>query len=254
MRESIKVIKWCSAISLIFLILTYIVSVNIDSSFIAVNTVWLSNNFLITLFGGVFASMLVVGLCEVQKYLSAKSNTEQYIFFQGMYLYQALEQMRVIATDYLEHQELQITENLFDESIRMIQSEIYALQNTDYATFKQKQDSLMYEHGRFRLDTLREMIPILQSGIKLKIAINEEQQAILKKQIEMQQCGYGLIVTSQHERVRQVLNAEAERLFKAANQVDRYLSTVDGYCRNKFKWKEIKGKMRFLHVNEWMRQ
>ncbi len=94
MRESIKVIKWCSAISLIFLILTYIVSVNIDSSFIAVNTVWLSNNFLITLFGGVFASMLVVGLCEVQNYLSAKSNAEQYIFFQGMYLYQALEQMR----------------------------------------------------------------------------------------------------------------------------------------------------------------
>ncbi len=123
----------------------------------------------------------------------------------------------------------------------MIQSEIYTLQNTDYATFKQKQDSLMYEHGRFRVDTLREMTPILQSGIKLKIAINEEQQANLKKQIEMQQCGYGLIVTSQHERVRQVLKAEAERLFEAANQVDRYLSIVDDYCRNRFKWKDKGG-------------
>lgn len=214
---------------------------------------WLSNNFLITLFGGMFASMLVVGLCEVQKYLSAKSYTEQYIFFQGMYLYQALEQMRVIVTDYLEHQELQITENLFDESIRMIQSEIYTLQNTDYATFKQKQDSLMYEHGRFRVDTLRKMIPILQSGIKLKIAINKEQQANLKKQIEMQQCGQGIIITSKCGRVRHVLNAEAERLFEATNQVDLYLS-VDGYCRNRFKWKEIKGKMRFPHVDEWMRQ
>jgi len=109
-----------------------------------------------------------------------------------------------------------------------------------------------YEHGRFRVDTLWKMILILQSGIKLKIAINEEQQPNLKKQIEMQQYGQGIVVTSKCGRVRQVLNAEAERLFEATNQVDLYLSTVDGYCRNRFKWKEIKGKMRFPHVGEWM--
>jgi len=155
MRESIKVIKWCGCISLLFLILTLLVSVNIEGNFIKFNTVWMSNNhFLLTLFGGVFASMLVVVLCEIQKYLSAKANTEQFVFFQGLYLYQALEQMRVMAVDYLEHHELQVTENLFDESIRMIQSEMNALQNTDYASFKQKKDTLMYEHGRFRVDTI----------------------------------------------------------------------------------------------------
>ena len=60
MREIINVIKHCSFISFVFLILTYLTTVNIEGQFISVDSVWISNNFLVTLFGGVFASMLVV--------------------------------------------------------------------------------------------------------------------------------------------------------------------------------------------------
>ena len=253
MRESIKVIKWCGFISLLFLILTYLVSVNIEGNFIKFNMVWMSNNFLLTLFGGVFASMLVVVLCEIQKYLSAKANTEQFIFFQGLYLYQALEQMRVISADYLEHQELQVTENVFDESIRMIQSEMNALQNTDYATFKQEKDTLMYEHGRFRVDTIQKLQPILQSGLKLRIAINEEQRDELQKQFETHQYGCAqTVVTSSRNRVRQVLSTEKEQLAEAVSLVNQYLETVDNYCGRRFKWTEVKRKLRFPYVDEWM--
>ena len=253
MRESIKVIKWCGSISLLFLVLKYLVSVNIEGNFIELNTVWMSNSFLLTLFGGVFASMLVVVLCEVQKYLSEKANTELFIFFQGLYLYQALEQMRVISTDYINHQELQVTENLFDESIRMIQSEMNALQNTDYATFKQKKDSLMYEHGKFRADTLQKLQPILQSGTKLRIAINEEKRDELQKQLETHQYGcVQTMVTSSRNKVRQVLNAEAERLSEGVDLINQYLETVDRCCGYRFKWSEIKGQLRFPHVDEWM--
>lgn len=160
MRESIKVIKWCGKLSLVFLVLTYLVSVNIESDFIKFHTVWLSNTFLLTLFGGIFASMLVVVLCEIQKYMSAKANIEQFLFYQGLYLYQALQQMHVIALDYLEHKDWRISENLFDESVRMIQGEMLAIQNTDYVTFKQRKDSLAYVHGVFRNDTLRNLQPL----------------------------------------------------------------------------------------------
>ena len=119
MRESIKVIKWCSFISIVFLILTYSVTVNSEGHFISVNSVWISNSFLITLFGGVFASMLVVVLCEIQKYLSAKTSTEEYLFYQSLYLYQALMQMKTIIGDYLNHNEWPVPENLFDESISL---------------------------------------------------------------------------------------------------------------------------------------
>ena len=161
MRESIKVIKYCSRASLVFLVLTYVVSVNIEGHFISTDSMLISNNFLITLFGGVFASMLVVVLCEVQKYLSVKTNTEEYLFYQSVYLYQALMQMRINIEDYLKHCEWKVPANLFDESIRMIQCEMNALQLTDYATFNNSNDSLMIEHARFRIESLSKMQPIL---------------------------------------------------------------------------------------------
>ena len=251
MRESIKVIKWCSCFTILFLVLTYIVSVNMEIEFIAFNSPWLSNNFLLTLFGGVFASMLVVVLCEIQKYLSAKANTEQYLFFQGLYLYQTLEQMRVIANDYLVHQEYQVTENLFDESVRTIQAEMNALQVTDYATFRQKQETLMFEHGRFRVETLPKLQPLLQSGTRLRIAINEAQIEDLQKQMESHQyvCSRPAI-TSSRGRISQALKCEEVLFSEAVALMDKYLATVDSYCGKRFKWAEVKGKLQFQHIGD----
>ena len=154
MRESIKVIIWCGFNSIVFLIITYAVTVNAEAHFVVLDSVWISNSFLITLFGGVFASMLVVLLCEIQKYLSLKSRTEQYLFYQSLYLYQALVQTRVFIEDYLSHEEWILTDNLFDESVRKFQCQLNAIQTTDYATFKHDKDSLMVEHGRFCVEVL----------------------------------------------------------------------------------------------------
>ena len=180
MRESIKVIKCCGCISLLFLILTYLVSVNIEGNFIKFNTVWISNSFWLTLFGGVFASMLVVVLCEIQKYLSTKANAEQFIFFQALYLFQALEQMRVIVVDYLDYQELQVTENLFDESIRIYEGVFFLrfYKEAERIYFCKKVITIR-ERGRndsVSKETLRTNTSIIQREItakdKLKVSKN----------------------------------------------------------------------------------
>lgn len=253
MRESIKVIKWCGKLSLVFLVLTYLVSVNIEGDFIKFHTVWLSNTFLLTLFGGVFASMLVVVLCEIQKYLSAKANIEQFLFYQGLYLYQALQQMRVIALDYLEHKEWIIPENLFDESVRMIRGEMIALQNTDYATFKQQKDTLAYVHGVFRNDTLRGLQPLLQSNIRLKLSINQTQLDDLEKQRETHIYHEGVQkVSSEYHRVNKILMDEVELLEEAILSVDKYIGDVDAYCGKRFEWDKIKKDLRNPHIEELM--
>lgn len=253
MRESIKVIKWCGCFMILFLVLAYIVSVNIEAEFIAFDSPWLSNNFLFTLFGGVFASMLIVVLCEIQKYLSAKADTEQHIFLRGLYLYQTLEQMRVITNDYLNHQDYRVTENLFDESVRMMEVEMSTLQTTDYATFKQKQDTLMFEHGKFRAETLQKLQPLLQSGIRLRIAINEAQIEDLRKQMGTHQCVCSrIIITSSRQIISQTLEREADLLSQAVALIDRYLTVVDNYCGKRFQWAEVKVKLHFQHIDELM--
>lgn len=44
--------------------------------------------------------MLVVLICEVQKYITAKISVEDYIFYQALYLYQALFLMKQNICDY----------------------------------------------------------------------------------------------------------------------------------------------------------
>lgn len=90
MSGNIKTIKFTAALSAIFAILTYIITLNMELAFFVPNWSWMSNNFALTVCGGIFASTLVVMLCEVQKYLSNKSSCEQYLFYQTLYLYLAL--------------------------------------------------------------------------------------------------------------------------------------------------------------------
>lgn len=58
--------------------------INAEGQYVVVESEWISNTFLLTVFGGAFASMLVVFLYEVRKYLSIKSNTEQYLFYHAL--------------------------------------------------------------------------------------------------------------------------------------------------------------------------
>lgn len=248
MRESIKVIKWCSFFSIVFLILTYAVTVNSEGHFISVNSVWISNSFLITLFGGVFASMLVVVLCEIQKYLSTKASTEEYLFYQSLYLFQALMQMKTIIGDYLNHNEWPVPENLFDESVRMIQSEMNALQITDYATFKHGEKTFMVEHGRFRIVTLPKIQPLLQGGTRLRLAINETDIEYLENQLATHSySGARKQITSNSPRVAQMLKNELDTISSAIELVDKYISILNNHCNNRYKWNEVKESLVFPH-------
>ena len=87
MCGNIETIKFTAVISAIFAFLSYFITLNMELAFFAPQWSWISNNFALTVCGGVFTSTLVVLFCEVQKYLSNKADCEQYLFYQTMYLY-----------------------------------------------------------------------------------------------------------------------------------------------------------------------
>ena len=151
MSTSVKVIRFTSILSIILLIITYLITVNIESSFIKLNTIWISNNFLLTVFGGVFSSTLVVLFCEINKYLIDKKSTENQLFYQAMYLYQAMFIMLHNILDYQSHPEMQIPENIFDVTTQMIKSQVTCLQGIDYSCFK-KNSLIEQKHLSFKKD------------------------------------------------------------------------------------------------------
>ncbi|MBQ6538562.1 MAG: hypothetical protein IJL75_06610, partial [Eubacterium sp.] len=66
MRSNVRIIKLTTLLSLILVVITYLVSIK---GFLGVSNIeWLPDSFLLAVFGGAFASMLVVLVCEISKY------------------------------------------------------------------------------------------------------------------------------------------------------------------------------------------
>lgn len=80
MKSCIETVRFTFKLSLLFGVITYLVTVNIETNFLSLNTIWISNNFVLTVCGGIVASFLVVLLSEIQKYFSAKISSESYLF------------------------------------------------------------------------------------------------------------------------------------------------------------------------------
>lgn len=242
MRGNVKVIKFTAVMSILFLVLTYITTVNIEAHILELNTIWLSNNFALTVFGGAFASMLVVLLCEVQEYITAKVSLEEYIFYQTLYLYKALFLMKQNICDYQKNAEAGVPDNLLDETSRMIQNEIFALQGTDYAPFKQK-NLLLTAHQKFCRKTAMDLQPILKGSNAVKIAINKVKIYYLQQNV------LNRMVTSADEPLQTVLAIQLGRVSDALEEVDEYLKDIDMYCKQRYGWEKQKKQIHSNYVN-----
>ena len=106
MSTNVKVTRFVFIMSLIFAILTYAVSLNISYEWFDID--WLSNNFLITIFGGTFASMLVVLICEIQRYFLNKREAENDIFKQLSALYINLSTIKFNVEKQIENKDVEV--------------------------------------------------------------------------------------------------------------------------------------------------
>ena len=91
MNTSIKVIKFTTKAAIVLAAITYLISLNIAFGWFDIK--WCSNNFLFTVFGGAFASTLVVLICELQKYQQCKRDTIDFAFNQIGSIYAWLKVM-----------------------------------------------------------------------------------------------------------------------------------------------------------------
>lgn len=242
MRGSVKVIKFAALTSILLLALTYFISLNIEAHIFELNTIWVSNNLALTIFGGAFASMLVVLICEVQKYITTKASVEEYIFYQALYLYIALFLMLQNIYDYQKNTEAVVPDNLLDETSEKIQSEIFALQSNDYAPFK-RNNLLLKAHQKFCRKTAIDFQPILNCKFELKRAINEIRISYLQQNI------LNKSVTVMEEPVKTVLSVKLNRVSAALDKVDEYLKDIDRYCKHRYDWEDNRKRIHSNYVN-----
>lgn len=243
MRDSIKIIKFTAVMSILFLALTYFVTVNIETHIIAPNTVWLSNNFALTIFGGIFASMLVVLICEVQKYRITRVSVENDMFWHASYLYWLMFLMQQNIHDYLENTEANIPADLLEQSTLNIRNELFVLRNVNYASFKQK-NLILVTHQKFLTEIAYDIQSLVDSSSKeLQIAINNVKIDYLQQNLINRK------ITSRDELIQRVLSYQYNDVSEVLDKIDEYLNDVDKYCKSRYNWQEMREKIHSSYKN-----
>ena len=227
MSTNIKVIRYTAIMSGILAILTYLISLNIAFEWFDFG--WFSNNFMLTLFGGAFASMLVVLICEFQKYVQNKRLSEDVLFAHVGYVYAHLY---LIETN-LKHQQENEKETVYKELIRNnlenLKQEIEIISNIDYTRFS-KNNKFVLRNKEFGKWLMTDFSQFVSEGAYLAMAVNTDQIG------NMIATGSQGNVTATSTYTGVVITKLIRRTTEMISIVDDYGKFIDESCKNRYVW------------------
>jgi len=233
MRSNVKTIKLTAWLSLVLAAITYIVS--IKGAWGVRDSKWLPDVFLLAVFGGAFASMLVVLICEISKYCQNRDNVETYLFSHLNYLYGHL---LVISRNisFLSNHKEYLQKNVLAQLIANAESEMNAVYYTDYAPFSRanKISKIKQDYDKTTFTIIRDFLHdcgMLDIAIITDMLLKYEKKTNGKKEL----CNNAHLVLTKLS----VLNQ------KALDEIDLLLERIDQSHNNKFNWSNIR-----KHINE----
>lgn len=241
MCENVKVIKYTFWLSIFFLMITYLVSLNIEIGFFVPNIPWLSNSFLLTVFGGMFGSTVVVLICEIKRYFINKRKIEDYFYYHSYYLcthllvlYNSLNTILCNADEYPDG-------NFLNNPKVGAIAELNALLTGDYTTLSEK-NLLKTVIDKFRLSDWKIIDEFLRDCEFLNVAILQDKFESSKEELHklLERDDIHGFVSKKDKTVVQTLEIlikEAEKCFKLTECL---LQKIDNHCGGRYKWSESK--------------
>ena len=227
MSTNIKVIRYTTILSGILAILTYFISLNI--AFAWFDWKWLSNSFMLTIFGGAFASMLVVLICEIQKYLENKRLSEDALFAHVGHIYAHLYLMETNLKRQQENEKEPVHKELIWGHLENLKREIEIIRSIDYTSFSKKNKFVM-KNKAFSDWLMTDFSQFVSEGTYLAIAVNNDQ---IGKIVATGSQGK---VTSTSPYTSAVITKLIRRTAEMISTVDNYGEFIDGSCKNRYVW------------------
>ena len=231
--RSVKFLAW---IALGSLLLTYAISLNMEMWFININSHAISNSFLFALFSGIFASTLVVLICELNKYYDTKKKVENSLYIQFAFLYVQLLIIRNNTAKMLQNPNERLAQNLLQIPTSNSNASLNAIRNLEYCTFRGKSSielalKSFIGNGNIKLEDF------LTNCKFLEIAINEDK-------IEFMKGGnFSPIITSASDKTHKVLSILNKNVEGFINEIDSLIIKIDNACNNRFIWVERRNAM-----------
>lgn len=236
MGTIVNSIKKLIPIAFLNFILTYVISLNMEIGFINIGCDVVSNNFFFTLFGGIFASTLVVLICELYKYFDTKKQLENALYVQFAFLYGQLLIIRNNIGRSLHNPNEHLTEKMLQSQTFNSLASLNNIRGIDYCTFRGK-SSIERILNSFMSNGALTLENFLIDCRVLDIAISEDK-------IKLMQMGISNpFITSMSEKSHEVLAILNIQVDGYINFIDSILIEIEKVCNDRFKWIERRNAM-----------
>ena len=204
----------------------------------AVNSTFISNNFLFTCFSGIFASLLVLIVTEAYRFFQTRKAVEQFMFGQLAFLYGQLQIANTNIHNLLSGDKL-VAENLLEYLSTSIKQITTSLRSLDYNPIIPNNRARIIKNVVIRLFSTE--IPHLDSFagncIYLPIAINTD------KMDAMQNGKSNLVVTSSSPNTNKTLKLLNDDISRLKAQILIDLTELNAVCDNRFHWTDVEQKI-----------
>ena len=225
MNTSIRVIKFTTIIAIITVIITLVISLNIKYMWFELK--YIPNDFLMAIFSGIFGSTLVVLICEIQKYLLMKKQSEYILYSCMTEVLARFMTMRTSLRLLIENPQDLVNQGLFNEFKQRMEYQFNIFYNVDYTTWCKRQ-KLFLTTKNFILYSNNTIMKLLDDCAYLDVALYNERI----KQLQNNQPDY---ITSLNSTIKQLLIIYVKRFNEVIEKIEKYIIEID--YRDKYKFK-----------------
>lgn len=225
-------------LSILCLVISYAISVNMEIGFCVVNSRFISNNFLFTCFSGAFASILVLIVTEIYRFIQTKKSIEQFLFSQLAYIYGQLQAANTNITNFLDNKEL-VPDNLLSGLSNTIKQITLSLRSLDYNPFFSSNRSLAIKRIIARLFSteINQLDSLSSDCIYLLIAIRTDKSDALSRG------EFNTVITSTAPNTQKTLNVLNKEIIRLTAQILIDLTELNTACDNSFHWNDVEKKL-----------
>ena len=218
-------------------VISYAISINVETGLYVINSRFLSNNFLFTCFSGAFASILVLIATEIYRFIETKKSIEQFLFSQLAFIYGQLQIANVNITNILNSKGL-VPDNLLSSLSNTIKQITPSLRSLDYNPFFSSSHSRAIKRILTRLFSTEiiQLDSLASDCIYLPMAICTDKSNILSK-------GESNTITSISPNTQRVLSVLNNEIIRLTSLILIDLTEINTACDNAFHWNDVEKKL-----------
>lgn len=234
-----------ASFGLVFLGITYAISVNMEIGFWPIDSNYISNNFLFTCFSGAFASILVLLITEIYRYVQNQKDFEGFLFSQLVLIYGQLQIAHTNITNRLNKPEL-IPNNLLNQLAYTINQITPSLCSLDFNTFISTHKARIINGivDRLKSNEISLMNDLSRECLYLPMAIATDKMDLLNHG------NHNPVITSESPNTRNVLMVLLQEISLMESKISFDITELNAVCNNRFHWNGLENAISNIQDSE----